>query len=891
MDENGPFDIEIFHSLGMKRRKCTNCGSYFWTSDEKRKVCGDPPCDVYTFIGKPIKNGPFSVKEMRKMFLDFFDKDHHFVKPYPVVPRWREDVLLVNASIYDFQPQVTGGYAMPPGNPLVMSQPCIRMIDVDKVGITGRHLTSFEMMCHDSFNYPDKFVYWNNETIRLCNLFLTERLGIDQKRVVYKEKPWAGGGNAGNALEVLISGLEVATLVFMDLVEDPEGDVVIEETRYSKMPMSVVDTGYGLERLSWLSGGTVTIFETVYPEVLKAIKDNSTGKFPPEDFMKLLLNNFLTNEGKPESSIVQETIDEYHLATEMDPSNLADMFEYARSCYILADHSRSLLFLLSDYVIPSNVKVGYLARLLARRAIRAAEKISLNISLNDLVNLQRIQYSDILEHFDEPFAAKMLSREDEKLKSLLSSGYAQVQRILQKGKEISSEDLVKLYDSGGLTPDFVSMVVKENTGKDLRIPDDFHEKVVLLHDKKPQAKPKETAIPFFPTRTLYYDDTSIREFTGVVLYSAGNMVVLNQTAFYPEGGGQPSDVGYLDYGGKKIKVERVEKIGRTIVHRIDGDIPEKSRVKGVIDYERRWQHMVHHSATHLLLGVMREVFGDHVWQSGVQKGFDSSRIDITHYDKLTREDIVRIENRCLEYISEGRAIHAKSIEWNAALQKYGFRLFQGGVPLDSKVRVVVIEGVDAEGCGGTHLDNTSRIGFIKIISTETIQEGIQRIIFAAGPAALRYTREVESLSSRMQGYLSSSLTDLPSRLESFISQSASASRYAEKSAGTIVDLLLRHSATFRLDSGRSVIIIETPLEAREISALIPRLLRIKSETYVIAPRSDIGGGGYTLVGNGKGLEKLNLPEGFEMISRNNRMLEFHTQEKMDESLIRKLLNL
>ena len=891
MEEVGPFDLEIFHSLEMKRRKCIICGSFFWTSDDERRVCGDPPCDVYTFIGRPINRGPVSVREMRKLFMDFFDHDHQFVKPYPVVPRWREDVLLVNASIYDFQPQVTGGYAAPPGNPIVMSQPCIRMLDVDKVGITGRHLTSFEMMCHDSFNYPDKFVYWNNETVRLCNEFLTTRLGVEQKRIVYKEKPWAGGGNAGNAMEVLISGLEVATLVFMDLKEDPEGDILLDGVRYSKMPMSVVDTGYGLERLSWLSSGSMTIFETVYPEILKTIRENSTGKFPPEDFMDLLLNNFLKMEGKPESVVVQETIDQYHRKSRIDADNLSEMFEYARSCYVLADHSRTLLFLLSDYVIPSNVKVGYLARLIARRALRAADSISLRLGLEDLVRLQRIQYSDILEHFDEAFATNMIEREKEKLKSLLQSGQSQIQRLLQKSKSIFDDDMIKLYDSGGLPPDFVAEVVKEVTGENLRVPDDFHERVVLLHDKKPPARKEEEHIPYFPTRTLYYDDTSIREFTGVVIYSGDGIVVLNQTAFYPEGGGQPSDTGYLEYGGKKIRVEKVEKLGKTIVHRIDGYIPDRSRVKGIIDYERRWQHMVHHSATHLLLGVMREILGNHVWQSGVQKGFDTSRIDITHYDKLTREDVTRIENRCLEYITQGRSILAKNVEWNAALQRYGFRLFQGGVPLDSKVRVVVIEGVDAEGCGGTHLDNTSRIGFIKIISTETIQEGIQRVIFAAGPAALRYTREIEAVSSRMQSYLSSSLADLPSRLENFISQFGSSSKYTERSSGTIADLLLKHSKPLKGTGRTTAIMVETPLESREINALIPRLLRIKKTTYLIAPRSDIGAGGYTIVGNGKGVESLRLSDGLELISRNSRMIEFRTQEKMDESLIRKLLNL
>ncbi|MCL4444493.1 MAG: alanine--tRNA ligase, partial [Candidatus Thermoplasmatota archaeon] len=172
------------------------------------------------------------------------------------------------------------------------------------------------------------------------------------------------------------------------------------------------------------------------------------------------------------------------------------------------------------------------------------------------------------------------------------------------------------------------------------------------------------------------------------------------------------------------------------------DLPEKARVRGHVDASRRRSLMVHHSATHLLLATARAVLGDHVWQAGAQKGVEESRIDITHFMKLTDQQIAEIEKRCLQLITEGRKIIVRNIDWYMALDRFGFRLFQGGVPLDSKLRVVEIQDVDAEGCGGTHLDNISEIGFIKIIKAETIQEGIQRIIFAAGQAALKYVEKI-----------------------------------------------------------------------------------------------------------------------------------------------------
>ncbi|MCL5665937.1 MAG: alanine--tRNA ligase-related protein, partial [Candidatus Thermoplasmatota archaeon] len=261
---------DFFSVNSFERKICEKCGSSYWTRDPERRTCGDPPCDPYSFIGSSDLKRK-TVDEMRESFIDYFRGSHGFVNPYPVVPRWREDVLLVNASIYDFQPHVTGGYAEPPQNPLVMSQPCIRMLDVDLVGMTGRHLTSFEMMCHDAFNKPGHYVYWKDETLSYCYSFLTESLGVDGDIITFKEKPWSGGGNGGNAVEVLVRGLEVATLVFMDMKEDPEGEFEIDGLRYSRMDRTIIDTGYGLERLAWLTTGTPTIYDTVFERPINFI--------------------------------------------------------------------------------------------------------------------------------------------------------------------------------------------------------------------------------------------------------------------------------------------------------------------------------------------------------------------------------------------------------------------------------------------------------------------------------------------------------------------------------------------------------------------------------------------------------------------------------------------
>jgi len=675
---------------------------------------------VYSFIGNPAGKKSMNVNMVRESFLGFFSDTHKIIKPYPIVPRWREDVLLVNASIYDFQPHVTSGLVKPPGNPLVMSQPCIRMDDVDSVGFTGRHLTSFEMLCHDSFNYSGNHVYWKNETVSYCFNFFTRAIGIDGKLISFKEKPWSGGGNAGAALEVFVKGLELATLVFMDLKVDPEGQFDVDGEKYSKMPLEVVDTGYGLERIAWVTMGSSTVYDAVFPDVIKFVKEHSGVNFADSEEMAKV-----TISGVSETYLSQ--------SAESD-----DLIRYLRNAYIISDHSRSLVHLLKDYVIPSNVKVGYLERMLLRRIFRAADIINFTGNIMDIMKMHIAALSGIIEDFPYQFAEDVIAGEREKFQKNIVEGKAEVLRLLKKKKGIENEDLQLLYDSSGMPPDLVREIASSQNVT-VEIPKDFHSLIAARH--KIGQKSGEGNIEIYPeikTRPLYYDDTHIYDFNALVLFSSKNKIIPNQTAFYPTGGGQPNDLGYFVYKGRNVQVTNVEKKGEAIVHTLESPVDKGSRIIGHIDIERRRRLMVHHSSTHLILGVMREYLGEQVWQAGAQKGVESSRIDISYNRKLTDEDISEIEKRCLKAIMENRKIKASFMDWNKATEKYGFRLFEGGVPLSSKLRVVEIEGIDIEGCGGTHLSNTGEIGIIKIISAESIQEGIQRIIFCAGKSALDY---------------------------------------------------------------------------------------------------------------------------------------------------------
>lgn len=835
-NSTGELDLEYFGKIGFEKKSCSNCGHYFWTSDRARDTCGDPPCDSYSFIGNSPVNKAYTQKEVRSGFLDFFKSTHKVLQPYPVVPRWRDDVLLVNASIYNFQPHVTSGRVKPPGNPLTMSQPSIRMNDTDLVGETGRHLTSFEMMCHDSFNYPGNYIYWKEETVEYCHRFLTESLGIAPHLITYKEKPWSGGGNGGNAFEVLTGGLEVATLVFMDMAVDPEGSVEIDGSRYSKMDMMIVDTGYGLERMVWLSNGTPTVYEAVMPYAIRHIVENSGIEgWDPENLSRL---SRIAAEVEPfdrRKVLDRAMLEIRKTGSELTFEELEKEFDMAKSVYILADHTKTLMILFSDYVIPSNVKVGYLARLLIRRALRAKADCGFRGTLYELIELHNSQMKDVISNFPADFIREALSEEEAKYSELEQKAENIVLRLFDRKKALSAEDLLTMYDSSGIVPETAARIVLEKRGKSVDIPGDFNSLITSLHEQPAAKKKLRETYPDIYTRPLYYDDTSISEFNAIVLHSDGKKIIPNQTAFYPDGGGQPTDLGYFTYRGKRVEMLGAEKHGRAIVHTLDSEIPEHSRIMGHVDFRRRRRLMVHHSATHLLLGVLREVLGEHVWQSGVQKGVDRSRIDITHFRKPTEEQVREIEKRCLKYILERRTVTVRNIEWNKALSTYGFRLFEGGVPEGKSIRVVEIQGVDAEGCGGTHVKFTSELGFIKILKVDTIQEGIQRFTFAAGDAALDYVQEIYATEQLLESELSVGYEKVAESFTRLIGENIELRKEKERRTKENIDRAIKSAVEFDLGEMKAEL-ISGSFDESEIKGIISALFSLRKELALLNNR-------------------------------------------------------
>jgi len=782
------YQLDYFAKKGFIRKKCSECGSHFWTLDESMETCQDAPCTEFDFIGSPPTSRTFSVEEMREFFIDFFEERGHTpLDRYPVVARWRDDVLLVHASIYDFQPHVTSGKVNPPANPLVVSQPCIRLPDVDEVGRTGKHQTAFEMLGHHSFNTADKPVYWKEETVEYCHEMLKD-MGIDEELIAYKEYPWIGGGNAGPSLEVNIQGLEVSTLVFMNMEKDRDGEIELDGENYSPLDLDVVDTGYGLERLAWVTEGSPTIYDSVYPEMVDYIVDKLDFEHPIEnESYRRMLEEYTNlaassdNDYRDESLIddLMDKLSRYNIDRKRE--NVVEILSTLRGVYTLADHSYTIALMLSDGIVPSNVEEGYLARMMIRRALRQINRMENELSLPELVQKQIDIHSDIIDVSKKQLVFEILDKEIEKYGVTLEKGKRMVKRELREmegGESLSTEKLIEFYDTHGIHPTIVKEI-STDFNIEVDVPKNFNAMIAEKHEASAEDDQEvveeeieeKTELP--ETEPLYYNNPNARTFDAVVIDSEKDEVVLDRTLFYPEGGGQPADHGVLITDSSSNPVKHVRKNDGVIIHEIEGEISEGETVEGRVDWERRMALTRHHSATHIIMSAAREVLGDHVWQKGAKKDVESARLDLSHFKRISRKEIKEIERIANRIVLDDIPVRKEELTRDEAEKRFGFKLYQGGVPESDIIRVVHISDVedyDAQACGGTHVNRTSEVGPIKVLGTQRIQDGVERLTYSAGMAAVKNIQSQEDLLKEASSKFKVSPEDLPDTAERFFKE-------------------------------------------------------------------------------------------------------------------------
>ena len=882
-----PIDLIVFHENGYVRKQCRVTDLWFWTTDQSRDTCGDTSEDEYTFIGKPLIQG-YEMRgkdlkdSMREAFLQFFENvEHTRIAPYPVLARWRDDIHLTIASIADFQPHVTSGEVEPPANPLTISQPCIRLTDVDAVGRSGRHLTTFEMMAHHVFNRPEegRMFYWMEECVQYCHDMFTKTFGIDSKEITYVENPWCGGGNAGAAVEVIVGGLELATLVFMNLEEHPEGDVELKGDRYREMPLQIIDTGYGLERFCWAAAGTPTIYEAIYPDTVEWLKqlsgfENIAKQWPELNLDDVLgemsrLNGIMNIEAgvdgeKLRSIFIERLSQRGHILNEEQFSSIT---EPLARIYAIPDHLHALCNMLGDGLVPSNAKAGYLARMMARRTLRLRDELGLDVSLSQLaIHHLEVNLGNSKMKQTKDGLCTILDLEEQKYAEMVRKGgnviLTQLRNLNKSSQSIDDEILFTLNDSHGIPPDMVISLAKESGWNSVKLRIGFSAEMAERHAL--MAKKAATAVivkklvdasdslPF--TKSLYYEDVQQREFDASVLFcgplngddlpeDASHGIILDRTCFYPEGGGQEGDYGTLSTDSNLRNVLDTRTSGSHIVHLVDGAFEVGDLVHGSLDWDRRKQLMDHHTSVHIVGGAARRILGPHIYQAGANKSVESARLDITHFKRLTRDDLDAIESMANEIIGQVQRTDKTELNRKDADKKYGFDLYQGGAPKGDSIRVLRISDHDVQACGGTHHDEPGQIGSIRVIRSTAVQDGVERLHIVAGQAALNYAREQDELLRRTVDIFGINSEDLPRTAERFFTEWKEQRKRIQHLEAEIVRIKTSggDDSSYSKDGVR-IVVMESDGDLKQMTKMLKELTLDNSNPTLAILGSRVGGG-------------------------------------------------
>ncbi len=724
-DPDRYYNVKLFSEQGFVRKSCSKCGRFFWTLNADRNLCPDDGLDTYSFIGEPPTSKRFDYTQSWKQVEEFFVKNNHTsVSRYPVVCRWRDDLFFTIASVVDFQ-RIMGSKVVFefPANPLVVPQTCLRFKDLENVGVTGRHFSSFCMIGQHSI--PENSGYWKDECVDLDYRLLTDQFGIKKEEVVFVEDVWAGGGSFGPSLEYFVQGLELGNAVFTEF----QGDL----GQHTTLDQRVIDMGAGLERFAWITMGTPTAYDCCFGPINQKLF-NTIGI----DSDSEILRKYFTE--------IAKEIDHYddlnqvrRLAVKnagITDEQLNKMITPLEGMYLIADHLRTLIFAITDGALPSNVGGGYNLRMMLRRINGTISRLNLKLDIDDLIDSHIDYLKDTYPELDE-------KREDVKaILKLESSRYEdskihmkkKAEKIREKGVP-SVDELITLYESDGITPEYLKEVDAIS-----EIPSSFYAKLSDLH----QSEKKKTiaSLPLeglAETETLFYKDDPM-EFEAKVIKVFDDQVVLDRTSFYARGGGQEPDYGSI----AGFNVINVDKHADVIVHQLEGGTPkEGDTVQCKVDEIRRSNITKNHTSTHIINASSRGVLGSWIWQHSAFKDDDHARLDITHHSSLTSTEVQQIEDASNNMIKQNYPVSIDYYDRGIAEQKYGFRIYQGGVVPVKSVRIVSIEDKDIEACGGTHVKKTGDIELIKITKTKRIQDGVVRIEFVSGPTAYEYVKQKE----------------------------------------------------------------------------------------------------------------------------------------------------
>ncbi|MEK6954422.1 MAG: alanine--tRNA ligase-related protein, partial [Candidatus Micrarchaeota archaeon] len=792
------YEVELFRKEGFTRKKCKTCQKAFWSTTDALN-CGDSAHNDYSFFDKErAKKDQLTYSQFWKLYADFWKKHgHEVLSRYPVICRWRDDLYFTIASIVDFQRLEKGKVVFEyPANPLMVPQICLRFVDIANVGVTGRHFSCFMMAGQHAFNEnwkisglagsvgrgpvenaksenidggkislleskglkgkfqstkPAQNPYWKDKCIELNYKFLTQVLKIPKDEITYVEDLWhmPDFSAFGPSIESFSGGLELVNSVFMQFR-------ALEDGSFEELDTRVIDVGWGFERLLWFYNRTPSAYDSVFPQEIEFMKKRSglnIDKALFESYSKLAskLNIEEVHNIKGEKERIAKALG-------ISFNELERTISPLQAIYAIADHSRTLLFALSDGALPSNSAGGYNLRILLRRAFGFIDEYNLDFDVHEIMKLQAKSYEDIFPELSENLdgIGKILAIERRKYGETIEKAKRLAADVLKKG-EFNTQKLSMLYESHGLTPEILDKVAREMK-IEANVPTDFYRKVTEKHIMEAKGKkdpllddPKFQKIP--KTKLVYYEDPNKLEDKAKVLAIFGNKVVLDKTIIYPEGGGQVADFGNIG----EARVVDAQKLDGIVLHEIEkggqskegpGKQDKKSSSAGSnipikegasyeikVDADRRMSLRRHHTATHLMIASCRQVLGNHIWQAGAKKEEGEAHLDITHYEKPSMEELRKIENVVNKHVLSNVKTNIRFMDRGEAERQYGFRLYQGGGAIGNVIRVVEYPGIDVEACGGLHCDYSSQPGIIKIVGCDQIQDGIVRIRYKAGEMA------------------------------------------------------------------------------------------------------------------------------------------------------------
>ncbi|MHA1669850.1 MAG: alanine--tRNA ligase [Promethearchaeota archaeon] len=756
------FPTKELKHLGYIRKQCEFCGTFFWTVLKNRAVCGDPVCSGGFQV---IENNPVKVKlsyiGVWKKIVEILEPRGYVpIKRYPCVARWNPTSEFTIASISAFQPYVITGEVEPPAKKLIIPQFCLRFNDIQNVGLTGSHASGFTMIGQHFFGTPQE---WNQGQLFLdIHDFINMGVGLSKKEITIHEDSWAGGGSFGCSLEFFSRGVELFNQVYTMFEQTPDGP--------RELGLRVLDMGLGQERVAWFSQGTPNMYEAIFPYVLLKLRE----------ITEINLDFDLYNKFSKYSAYLNiDEVDNMDAAWERVAKNLKISVKELRekimpmtAIYSIADHARSLLFAINDGKLPSNVGGGYNLRVIFRRAISFIDKFNWDINIADVCKWHAEElkelFPEVSEHLDE--IREILDVEKDKYYKTKRKASKILEKLLSEGRDISSATLIELYDSNGISPEMVKEAAKK-FGRNIKIPDNFYGLVVERHEKVEQihATVKEieldiTGIP--ETKSLYYYDYTKTSNSAIVLKISDKMIILDQSVAYPTSGGQLHDIGTIN--GQEF--DNVFKQGSYVIHVLSENpkFKEKDTVQIEVDKEWRTQLSQHHTATHIVNAAARHILGDHVNQAGAKKTDKKSHLDITHYDNVPLDKIKEIEKKANEIVNQAIDLKLSFMPRSDAEQKYGMMIYQGGAVPGKKIRIVEIPGVDVEACGGTHLNNTSETGRIKILKSQKIQDGVVRLTFTAGKATNKLKKQQEEILCKLGELLGVQSNQLFSRIQELL---------------------------------------------------------------------------------------------------------------------------